>query len=96
MFVDLDMKISSDTFDIINTVKDKLGYCALALIDPDFKNDKKIDLILEKINLSNTNAILIGGSSILDDKYEERVKFIKDNTDLPLIVFPIINNGFLF
>ena len=51
MFVDLDMEILSDTFDIINSIKDKLGYCALALIDPDSKNDKKIDLILEKINL---------------------------------------------
>ena len=88
LFVDLDMEILSDTFDIINSIKDKLGYCVLALIDPDPKNDKKIDLILEKINLSNSNAILIGGSSISDDKYEERVKYIKDNTDLPLIVFP--------
>ena len=88
MFVDLDMEMLSNTFDIINSVKDKSGYCALALIDSDPKNDNKIDLILEKINLSNSNAILIGGSSISDDKYEERVKFVKDNTDLPLIIFP--------
>ena len=51
MFVDLDMEILSDTFDIINSIKNQLGYCVLALIDPDSKNDKKIDLILEKINL---------------------------------------------
>ena len=31
---------------------------------------------------------MIGGRSISDDKYEERVKFVKDNTDLPLIIFP--------
>ena len=41
-----------------------------------------------KINSSDFHAMLIGGSNIIDDKYEERIKYIKDNTDLPLIVFP--------
>tara|TARA_X000001036_G_C20418860_1_gene700296 strand:+ start:20 stop:730 length:711 start_codon:yes stop_codon:yes gene_type:complete len=82
------MKISNKTYDIIKSIKNKLGFCKLALIDPDLKNDLKLNKILMKINSSDFHAILIGGSNIIDDKYEERIKYIKDNTDLPLIVFP--------
>ena len=82
------MEISNNSYKSITSIKDKLGYCKLALVDPDHKNDDKLHLILKKINSSNFNGVLIGGSSISDDKYEERVEFIKKNTDLPLIVFP--------
>ena len=87
-FVDLDVKISNNSYKSISTIKDKFGYCKLALIDPDSKNDGRLRLILEKINSTNFNGILIGGSSIDDEKYENRIKLIKENTDLPLIVFP--------
>ena len=33
------MKISNKTYDIIKSIKNKLGFCKLALIDPDLKND---------------------------------------------------------
>ena len=82
------MKNKCNTFDIIKKIKDDLGYCKFALIDPDLKNDIKIHKILQKINSSYFNGILVGGSHIEDDKYEQRVRLIKDNTDLPLIVFP--------
>jgi len=82
------MVFSDNTYNIIKSVKDKLGFCKLALIDPDLKNDTIIYNILEQINLSDFNGILIGGSSIEDDKYEQRIQLIKDNTNLPLITFP--------
>ena len=82
------MENKYNTYEIIKKIKDELGYCKLALIDPDLKNDIKIHKIIKKINSSYFNGILIGGSNIEDDKYEQRVEFIRNNTDLPLIVFP--------
>jgi len=65
-----------------------LGTLSLALIDPDLKNDNNLDRIVENINKSEFDAILVGGSSIEDDKFEDRIKFIKTSTDLSVIIFP--------
>jgi len=60
----------------------------LALVDPDKKNDSIIPKMLENINSSGFDAILVGGSYISDNKFEERIKLIKKSTDLPVIIFP--------
>jgi phosphoglycerol geranylgeranyltransferase len=61
---------------------------AIALIDPDAKNDLKLDLIIDTINFSNFDAIFVGGSIIMDNLFEKRLKYIKSKTKLPLILFP--------
>ena len=60
----------------------------LALIDPDSKNDPILDTIIKTVNESNYDGILVGGSHISDNKFEDRVKKIKNNTNLPIIIFP--------
>ena len=61
---------------------------ALALIDPDRKNDKNLDYIIEKINFADFDAILVGGSTLNDNKYHDRIRKIKKSTSKPLILFP--------
>jgi len=61
---------------------------AIALIDPDVKNDSILDDIIEKINYCGFDAIFVGGSIIMDHLFESRLKYIKSKTDLPLILFP--------
>ena len=61
---------------------------ALALIDPDIKNDHTLIETIGKINLSGFDAILVGGSLIQDNNFDSRIKIIKKNTDLPVIIFP--------
>ena len=68
------------------------GFCCLALIDPDIKNENKLDQILSNINNSNFSGILVGGSLIMDDKFDVRVKYIYENTDLPVFIFPGSSN----
>ena len=72
----------------LNDRKSSNGFGLLALIDPDKKNDSKLDNILFKINNSSFDAILIGGSSIEDELLEKRIAYIASNTKLPLISFP--------
>jgi len=77
-----------DYLNKIESIRKSKGSVAIALIDPDKKNDLKIEELIKKINKSNFDIIFIGGSMMMDDKYQERIKFIKKNTSLPLILFP--------
>ena len=61
---------------------------AFALIDPDIKNDGSLAETVEKINQSGFDAILVGGSLILDNNFDNRIDYIKNNTQLPVIIFP--------
>jgi putative glycerol-1-phosphate prenyltransferase len=72
---------------LIKTIKEK-GSAYIVLIDPDKKNKDNIENLIEKGNKSNVDAFFVGGSLIMDSKYESRVKSIKDNSDIPVILFP--------
>ena len=79
-------------FNYLNQRKTDNGFCLLALIDPDKKNDSRLDIILSRINDTSFDAILVGGSRIEDDLLEQRIDYIKSNTKLPLISFPGSSN----
>ena len=48
----------------------------LALIDPDQKNDNILDELVQSINSNNFSGILVGGSSISDNQFHNRIKKI--------------------
>mgnify|MGYP001459206860 CR=1 FL=1 len=64
------------------------GYCLFALIDPDIKNDKRLERMLDFIHKSNFDAILVGGSKIEDNNIIPRIDYINKHTELPIILFP--------
>ena len=70
-------------FDNLERQRVSNGTQVLALIDPDAKNDTKLPQIMETINKSNFDGLLVGGSRIVDDNFNKRLSFIKENTDLP-------------
>ena len=78
--------MKNNIYQFLRNVKYKTG--VLALIDPDSKNDKKLNDIIKKANLPEFDAILVGGSSLDDNKYHSRIKKIKDSTSKPVILFP--------
>ena len=59
----------------------------IILIDPDKKNDKKIDQMAQVANLY-ADAIFVGGSIMMDKLYHHRVKRIKSISKVPVILFP--------
>ena len=75
-------------FENLEKKRKKIGALSLALIDPDLKNDKKLLQIINNINQSNFDAILVGGSKIKDNNFKNRLKTIKSTTKLPIILFP--------
>ena len=75
-------------FDKLETQRNSKGTQVLALIDPDVKNDNIFPQIIDTVNKSNFDGLLVGGSRIVDDNFNKRLLFIKENTDLPIILFP--------
>ena len=76
-------------FEMIQIKQKSKGFCLFALIDPDEKNDGRIDSILDNIHKNKFDLILLGGSSINSNENDKnKVAYIKSNTDLPIILFP--------
>jgi len=75
-------------FKNLESVRETRGCVSLALIDPDSKNDKSLNKITNIISNSDFDAVLLGGSLIMDDKFETRAKQISENIDKPVILFP--------
>ena len=72
---------------LTKAVKDK-GAGFIILIDPDRKNDKKLETLVENANRSGVDAIFVGGSLMMDGGYHDRVARIKDVAKIPVIFFP--------
>ena len=57
------------------------------LIDPENYNDKQLAKIIKEANKSGVDYIFLGGS-LLSKSIEPSARIIKENTNLPLILFP--------
>ncbi|NOZ07312.1 MAG: geranylgeranylglyceryl/heptaprenylglyceryl phosphate synthase [FCB group bacterium] len=76
------------TFERLEAVRTARGACALALIDPDTKNDTRLRGMVNRVTDADFDGILVGGSLIMDERFEERLELIKSLTELPLVIFP--------
>ena len=75
-------------FEQLENIRNNRGAVAVALIDPDSKYDNILSPMIELINESDFDIIFAGGSMVADREFNNRIKFIKENTDLPLVIFP--------
>jgi len=77
----------STFLDLKHKIKDR-GAAYVVLIDPDKKNKDSIMEFVSLGNVSNVDAFFVGGSLMMDSKSSNRVKMIKEYSELPLILFP--------
>ncbi len=60
-----------------------------SLLDPDKQSPKTAGKIAEEVTAVGSSAIMVGGSTLSNlEQVDETVKAIKDNSDLPVILFP--------
>ena len=71
----------------LNNCLEKNGAGFIILIDPDKKNNTKINKIVEIANI-HADAIFVGGSIMMDSLYHDRVRQIKSMSEIPVILFP--------
>jgi phosphoglycerol geranylgeranyltransferase len=58
------------------------------LLDPDKLPLEKVDVLVAKINQSPATHIFVGGSIVLTDTIDRLIARIKENCDLPVVLFP--------
>ena len=79
-------------FEQLENIRRDRGAVAVALIDPDTKNDEILLSMINLINECDFDIIFVGGSLISDNEFDRRLEFIKHNTNLPLVIFPGSSN----
>ena len=75
-------------FSQLNSVIIERGAAYIVLIDPDRKNEDSISSRVELANNSGVDALFVGGSLIMDGNCTDRVKQIKEISNIPVIFFP--------
>jgi putative glycerol-1-phosphate prenyltransferase len=58
------------------------------LVDPDKLNTDELLVLISKIKSSPINYILVGGSLLSSDQMDEYIGLIKQNIDIPVVIFP--------
>ncbi|MCD6330503.1 MAG: geranylgeranylglyceryl/heptaprenylglyceryl phosphate synthase [Candidatus Cloacimonetes bacterium] len=70
--------------------KKKAGF--FCLIDPDTQSPSESAKLAEKCQHSGVDVILVGGSLMVRDNFNETVRIIKEQVTIPVLVFPGIFN----
>lgn len=84
MFFSLGMTIAETIVRLIQ--KKKLHF---ALLDPDKQKPRVAGEIAQMVTDAGSSAIMVGGSTLLSQKQvDDTVQAIKNNSDLPVILFP--------
>lgn len=73
------------TSSIFNTTKKQIAI----LLDPEKCQDLvQLDLLIDKIRISNVDYIFVGGSTVTAEEFETTVYYLKGKLTQPIIIFP--------
>lgn len=76
---------------IYNYLLDRIhskGASYLVLLDPDKISEDRLHAFVKHCEKSGVDAFLIGGSLMLNGNFEPFIRKVKENTKLPVIIFP--------
>jgi len=80
--------MKSNIYQSLINIRDQKGAGYIVLIDPDQKNDSRIEAHVNAANEAGVDALFVGGSLMMDSKCHERVARIKKASSIPVISFP--------
>ncbi len=58
------------------------------LIDPDNQTPDSLRDMTARINAARVDMVLVGGSLLLEDRFEETIRLLKRETSVPVVIFP--------
>jgi phosphoglycerol geranylgeranyltransferase len=76
------------TLERLLQIKRDRGAGYLLLIDPDKITKDKFPSFIREADAAGVDAFLVGGSLMLSNEFDETLTRIKENTTLPVIIFP--------
>lgn len=74
-------------YDILQSKIGNLKLLAI-LLDPDKVDLENISILIDKINKSPATHIFVGGSLVLSNKIDDLILKLKQDCELPIILFP--------
>ena len=77
-----------NTFERFLHTKHNRGAGFLLLVDPDKIDTKKLPSFIRSATKSGVDAFLVGGSLMLSNEFDKTIKTIKNNTNVPVVIFP--------
>lgn len=72
----------------LETIRKSRGAGYIILIDPDMKSQESIEEQVALANENGVDAIFVGGSLMMDSKFQDRIATIKKLSKIPVIFFP--------
>lgn len=75
-------------FDNLQSVAQKKGGAYFVLIDPDTRKSAELKDFVREICAQGADAILVGGSLILGADFQNSLEIVRENSNLPIIIFP--------
>lgn len=72
---------------LLNTIREK-GAAYLVLIDPEKSDDRKLASFIRYCETNGADGFLAGGTILLNDNLSKCITVIRENTSLPVIIFP--------
>ncbi len=72
---------------LLDKIKD-LGAAYLVLIDPDKFSPENAEEFLKHCTEAKVDALLVGGSLLINGNLDETLKIVKSYSDIPTILFP--------
>jgi len=72
----------------ITSSKEKNSKLFAILIDPDKQDNYQLTEIIKKANDAKVDLFFVGGSLLIDDRLDQCIKTIKENSKIPLLLFP--------
>ena len=73
---------------IYDKFQDKTRKKLAVLVDPDKPTDAQILSIVEKAKAADVDFFFVGGSLLVTDSLDHCIKLIKENCDIPVLIFP--------
>lgn len=75
-------------YEYLLNVREEKGAGYLVLIDPDSMEEAELSNFSAYVSRSGADAMLVGGSLLLEGDFNRKVKIIKRNSTIPVILFP--------
>ena len=76
------------TYERLTTIRRERGAGYLVLLDPDKLDKGLLPSFVREATEARVDAFLIGGSLLLRNEFDKQVQAIKENTTVPVIIFP--------
>jgi putative glycerol-1-phosphate prenyltransferase len=76
------------TYERLIKVRKERGAGYFVLLDPDKNNREMLPSFIREATEAGVDGFLVGGSLMLSNDFEDHLKTIKQNTSVPVIIFP--------